>query len=605
MSRLFSSNAYNVLGLDTTVGQRGANKRAKEIVNLLKIDELLAYDTDLKISKPTRNESSIKDALQRLTSPSRRIKEYFFWFEIENDNDESALKLLSQERYDEVILAWQGASEKETGKAFTAKKNLAILASILLIQGGQKKYLTQSISLWRDLVESSKFWSHFSKVYALNDEVGTSESAMKEFKDQVVNDLSDFYTEVSQLYKDNSYYSLFSKIFGVTGKKMQNEVLSPIYDKINNTASKLEGLNISEDNIISPEEVTTLRRLMKQLQDEFQNLKDLGLYENSQSKTMRDKAAEAIRTVGLDLFNNLSESTKTIALFNIALSITGTPGLRDRLNADMKVVKKSVTIEKVVKPINELLGEEKYPEALELILSQQDKHSKDKVITEYFNTRIQWCVTAIASEHFIESKNLFEKNHYADAAPRFDNVRDFIDQYIQYFDFNSETLASIISNLQNMMSNVQPGTSTDNIDEYRQKIMTQAEEAFSDEQLERTILVILVDSIIYGRFSELIPKIKKQNLSNKVKGWIWTIIIFIVIAIIAGASHSGSSSSGSSSGSSSSCSTELTAIKTQLDSVEASMKSYESSGNNDAYNNLVPQQNSLVNSYNAKLQECQ
>jgi hypothetical protein len=230
---------------------------------------------------------------------------------------------------------------------------------------------------------------------------------------------------------------------------------------------------------------------------------------------------------------------------------------------------------------------------------------KRNILKRYFNTRIQWCVTAIASEHFIESKNLFEKNHYADAAPRFDNVRDFIDQYIQYFDFNSETLASIISNLQNMMSNVQPGTSTDNIDEYRQKIMTQAEEAFSDEQLERTILVILVDSIIYGRFSELIPKIKKQNLSNKVKGWIWTIIIFIVIAIIAGASHSGSSSSGSSSGSSSSCSTELTAIKTQLDSVEASMKSYESSGNNDAYNNLVPQQNSLVNSYNAKLQECQ
>jgi hypothetical protein len=606
MSSLFSANAYNVLGLDVSAPQKEVTKRAKEIINLIKIDETPEYNTDIAIASPKRDETGVKDALQKISSPTKRIKDYFFWFDIENDVDEKALRQLQDEQFDDAIATWKSQIEKDSTRSFTAKKNLAVLGSVLLVAKGQKKYLSLSIGMWRDLIESDKFWAHFEKVYALNDEVGTSKSALEHFRKDVVNELSDFYTDVSQQLKDNTYYSSFSTIFGVKGQKMQDNVLAPIFEKINDTADKLRALNISDDNIITPEEVAALKRLVKKLQDNFQELRDLGLYSDSQSKTMRDKAAEAIRTVSLDLFNNLGESSKSVALLSIALKIAGTPGLIDKLNRDMASAKQLMSNEKIVKPINDLMSDENYSEALDLIIAEKEKHTKDKDLTEYFEKRIQWCVTALATKHFIETKKIFEKENYEKAAPRFNNVRDFIEQYIESFNFNNDSLQDVLDEVRRMMATPQPDM-LKKVDDYRESVVSKAADTFKD-QYEETILIILIDSIIYGRMSEMMPEIRKKNHRSKLMGWFWWIVIIGFFLFIGGAFKGGSSDSGSSGSSgtsvSSSCSTELTDMKSKVDAVEAEMAASKAADDTEAYNLNVPEQNRLVAEYNAKLTEC-
>jgi len=612
MANLYQDNAYNVLGLDTSASQKEINKRAKEIINLLRIEEEPSYETDIKLSHVKRTESIVKDALQKLTSPTKRVREYFFWFDVEGDNDEKAISLLKTENYAEAIAIWEEQGTKETANGFVAKKNLAVLTSLLLFSTGQKKYLTQSIGAWKDILRSEKFLPHFEKIYALNDEVGTSKATIRDFINGVKDELSDFYTDVSEKHNDRSYYSLFTQVFAVKGQKIQRDVLSPIYEAINDVSEKLANLNISEDNIISDDEIRTLKRLTKSLQDNFDKLKELGLYEDSQSKFMRDKAAEALRTVGLDLYNNLNESAKPAALFNIAFKIAGTVGLQNKLKKEIEQLRKNVSNEKIIKPINDLLGDEEFSEALALIESQKDKYKDDDELTTYFNTRIQWCVTGIAAKDFLECKQLFDKNKHKEANTQFIGLKDFILSYLDYFNFNQESVYDLINQANTMLASVNQA-SINNVDNYRNQVIESANTNFA-EQFEQTVLIILLDCTIYAQLSSQIPTIKRKKTA---KSWIWWIVILAILGIV-GASNSDSSnssttgttpsSSGSSSSSSSSaytaCAAEYDSLKSQLDSIESRMNSYKASDDTDNFNALVPQQNSLVNQVNSKATEC-
>ena len=90
------NNAYHILGLDTSASEKELLKRSKEIINRIKIDDTPEYDLDLGMFEDFRTEDSVKEALQRLQAPKKRIREYFFWFQISDSVDEQALGLLKR-----------------------------------------------------------------------------------------------------------------------------------------------------------------------------------------------------------------------------------------------------------------------------------------------------------------------------------------------------------------------------------------------------------------------------------------------------------------------------------------------------------------------------
>jgi len=342
MSQTLKNNAYHILGLDTSASEKDILKRSKEIINRLRVDDTPDYDLDIGVFEGFRTEDAVKDALQRLQAPKKRIKEYFFWFQIADGVDEQVLGLLKLKDYLNAIRTWQDASEGQSTKAFFYKKNLAILYCLALSASDNKDYLQKSLETWKKLVDSDKFWTSFSKVYKLHDEQTASEDIISDFKKHVVEYLSDIYTELHHHHKHSDYLSEFQKIFSAKGERIEKSILGPAYQAISHAVEALEKMEVSKDDNFDKEESEKIKGLVATVQQELNKLIDLGLYDDSQTKIMRDRVANALRTIVLDLHNNLSELQKSEGLLEVAIKLAGTESLKNKLRGELEQIQKNV-----------------------------------------------------------------------------------------------------------------------------------------------------------------------------------------------------------------------------------------------------------------------
>jgi len=342
MSHTLKNNAYHILGLDTSASEKDILKRSKEIINRLKADDTPTYDLDIGLFKDFRTEDSVKEALQQLQAPKKRIKEYFFWFQIADSVDEQVLGLFKLKDYLNAIRTWENASEGQSTKAFFYKKNLAILYCLVLSAEDNKDYLRSSLVAWKELIDSDKFWASFSKVYQLHDEQTASEDIISDFKNHVVKYLSDIYTELHHIHKNNDYINEFQQVFSIKGERMEKSVLGPAYHAISKAVESLEKMEVSKDGKFDKEESETIKGLVASVSSELNKLIDLGLYDDSQTKIMRDRAANALRSIVLDLHNNLSELDKSHGLLEVAIKLAGTESLKNKLQGELDQIQKSI-----------------------------------------------------------------------------------------------------------------------------------------------------------------------------------------------------------------------------------------------------------------------
>jgi|AntAceMinimDraft_3_1070362.scaffolds.fasta_scaffold01305_3 hypothetical protein len=342
MSQTIKNNAYHILGLDTSASERDTLKRSKEIINRLRVDDTPDYDLDIGVFENFRTEDAVRDALQRLQAPKKRIKEYFFWFQIADGVDEQVLGLLKLKDYLNAIRIWQDASDGQSTKAFFYKKNLAILYCLALSASDNKDYLQKSLETWKELADSDKFWTSFSKVYKLHDEQTASEDIISDFKKHMVEYLSDIYTELHHHHKHSDYLSEFQKVFSAKGERIEKSILGPAYQAISHAVEELEKMEVSKDDNFDKEESEKIKGLVATVQQELNKLIDLGLYDDSQTKIMRDRAANALRTIVLDLHNNLSELQKSEGLLTVAIKLAGTESLKNKLRDELEQIQKNV-----------------------------------------------------------------------------------------------------------------------------------------------------------------------------------------------------------------------------------------------------------------------
>lgn len=341
-STLKINNAYHILGLDTSANEKDILKRSKEIINRLKAGETPDYNLDIGLFENFRTEDAVKNALQRLQAPKKRIKEYFFWFQIVDGIDEQVLGLFKLKEYSNAIRIWQNTSEGQNTKALFYKRNLAVLYCLVLSVENDKQYLRSSLTTWKELIDSDKFWSAFAKVYKLHDEQTASEEIIEDFKKHVVEYLADIYTELYQIHKDTDYIHEFQNVFSVKGEKTEKSILNPAYQAVSAAVEELERMEISKDGIFDKEESEAIKRLVAKIQQELNKLIDLGLYDDSQTKIMRDRSANALRSIVLDLHNNLSELDKSLGLLEVAIKLAGTESLKNKLQGELEQIQKNI-----------------------------------------------------------------------------------------------------------------------------------------------------------------------------------------------------------------------------------------------------------------------
>lgn len=338
---LLKDNSYHILGLDTSATQKEISRRSKELVTRLKIDDVPNYDLDLDIFDGYRTEAAVKRAVDKLTSPKNQIVEYFFWFQIADNIDEQAAGLFRIGQYDEAVRVWVSHSTTDTAKSLLYKKNLAVLYSLLLYKNKKAQYLAKAVDAWKELVDSDKFWNAFSRVYKLHDELGADPSVISDFRKNSADAISDIFADLSAHHGDQDYASSFSNIFGLKGKKMETDIVNPIYEKINDAIEELDKMQVSTDNVLDQREASAIKSAIRVTQDELNKLLDLGLYDDSRTKMLRDRAAAALRKISIDLNNNMNETGMALGLLKIADKISGTSAFSSRIQQDLKTTQEN------------------------------------------------------------------------------------------------------------------------------------------------------------------------------------------------------------------------------------------------------------------------
>ena len=293
----------------------------------------------------------------------------------------------------------------------------------------------------------------------------------------------------------------------------------------------MESLKVSADGVIDKNEAQTIKVLIGKIQEEFNKLIELGLYEDSQSKTIRDRAANAIRVVVLDLHNNLSETDKALALINVALKIAGTAGLESKLKHEIRVLDATKKNAGLVSPVADLVTAEKYEEALKLIESDRKKYSGNAELQEFYDNQKKLCISMLALNKYKQARDYFDKQQENLAKPLFEEAGKLIYENIGLFSFNKKVIDEWVAEIK---SNVAKASikNLDQFDEYRNSYINVAKEKF-EGQLEQGALIVLVDAHIFGGLTDVMGDIKRQRQSERSRGWIWWIVIIIVWILLA------------------------------------------------------------------------
>lgn len=531
MPSLFKYNSYHILGLDTSASQKDALKRSKEIINRLKIDDYPEYDIDTGLFKNLRTEELVKDAVQRLQNPKKRIKEYFFWFQLMDSVDEQAIGLFRKKDYLNAVRIWQNASDSDTSKAYFYKKNLAILYCLLLSAEDDKNYLRESLRTWKEIIDSDKFWKAFLKVYELHDDQATSQKTITGFKEHIENYLSDTYTELHQIHNNTDYINEFQKFFSAKGGKIEKSVLNPSFQTINDAVEKLEEMKVAEDGILDKQETDEIKKLIGSIQSELNNLIDIGFYNDSQTKVMRDRTAKALRSIVLDLHNNLSESEKAISLLNVAMEVVGTSSLKTKIKYDIGVIKEVQKNADLIKPINDLIIQEKFEQALELIELDREKHKQNRELQEFYNSQKKLCISTIALKKYKKARDYFDNKQEDSAKPLFKESGKLIYDNIDLFNFNKDAIDEIIEEIKLNITKLN-FRNIEQFDEYRSSFVKLAKEKF-EGQFEEATLIVLMDSYLFGGIAEIFKKIRhKASVVNALNTIGWLTVWFYGIGLI-------------------------------------------------------------------------
>lgn len=351
MSNLIENNAYRILGLDTASNQKDILRRYKEIINRLKIDDHPQYDLDAGLPENLRTEETVKEALRKLQSHKDNIKEYFFWFQVSNSNDKKAIDWISKGDMPKALNIWKDAAQSDTVPGLFYKRNLAILYFLLLSKEKDDKYLKQSVSLWKELINSEKFWPAFAKNYSEASDNALDQGDLQKLKEDITKEISDIYTDLSHFHKNPQYVKIVQQEFGTYGEKTEKGLLHPIYKEIYSEIEDLKRATLSKDGKPVNEDVAKKRLLeiydiIEAIEANFKKLKKSGMYDNSESKIVRDHVAQAIREKVIDVHNNAGLYEEAYDLVKIASKISGTESYRNSLRDDEDKIQKSIEMDK-------------------------------------------------------------------------------------------------------------------------------------------------------------------------------------------------------------------------------------------------------------------
>jgi hypothetical protein len=345
MSASLKGNAYHILGLDTSATSRHILQRSNEILQRLKIDDCPSYPLDIKCAHNFRTDATVSEALRKLQSPKSRIAEHFFWFSVTNDVDALAARALATNDGMRAAKIWNDASLGDPNRNWHYKRQSVVAGALSLLDVRGKESLRPTILEWKRLVESSDFWTSFARSYKLDETHSVTDLAIQELRQRVPGYLSDIFAEIEQTVGSSGYIFEFQRHFSAKGEKLESDVVGPVFRSIETAITKLDAIDLGEEVAYVHATAANIRTQVLDMQRALNTLIDAGLYDHSDTKAVRDRAANSIRRIVLALHNDHQEISKSFQLLGIARDIAGTESLRTMLGAERSTIEENIKTE--------------------------------------------------------------------------------------------------------------------------------------------------------------------------------------------------------------------------------------------------------------------
>ncbi len=442
MENPFSTNAYYLLGLPVSADQSEIKKKARLISAQLGIGET-ALESDFTTIKVDRSEDSLRDAIQRLSSPVKKIQEAYLWFSDENLNE--LAKISNVDNLGEIYTYLSKHSEQKS--KWNTKRDFALfLTQLLFFKKANKKYLKESLVLWHELISSESAWKYFDLYYKNIDDINTNDSAFMGLRAWADHTISDIYSQLSEKWDDLEYTQLYTKTFGKIGAHTQKSVLAPRTKQINDAIGDLTSIRWP-DGSPSPDNLRDIKKSIGIIQDALNALIVANLYEESEVIVLRDKASDAIRGLAIDLTNKYNDYERSAQILAIAEEISGTQSTKNRNQNDKSTVEENIIAQRFQVPVLELINKGKYLEAVDYVKHQiklnLGKHKELKIL------EIQ--LTAVIGRNITETRSVamdkINKGDFSGAVSMFEDLREYIIDNIDRFDLIRDKVDEMVADI--------------------------------------------------------------------------------------------------------------------------------------------------------------
>lgn len=348
---IISKNSYLILWLNSDADEKILNKRYKELLNFLNIDEVWLYNNDFSFIdyKKLRTEENIKEAFHNLSNQSKKLYQTFFRFQLVDDKDEKCMSDIISWNYVEWSGKWLELFEKT--KKYHYLKNHIVWE--LLFYENKNKFkdlsftdvLTTIVDLLHKLLTSEVFWKEFKEIFNIQNEIAIREDMIESFKNEIPQFIAEHFFDISEEIGDSKLYKEFSKKFSISAKELDdNKNVTESIKNIEDTLKSIKDMNLSEelDEIIDG---------VNEITGEIKKLDALWLENNHKIIKLKDEVATDIRTIAISLFNDHNNINASKNVMNMAIYIAYSNNLKEKIKEDNKQIEINIKeLEKIGNP---------------------------------------------------------------------------------------------------------------------------------------------------------------------------------------------------------------------------------------------------------------
>lgn len=508
---LISKNAYLILWLNSDSDEKALNKRYKELLNLLNIDEVWSYDNDfdfIEYSK-IRTDDAIKEAFQNLSNQHKRIYQTFFWFQIVDDKDEECLNDILQWKYSEWSDKWLDLFKKS--KKYHYLKNY-IIAELLFFEN-KKKFKDLSFTAvpsnvanyLSQLLDSDNFRKEFKEIFNMQNEISVRDDMIINFRNEIKQFIAESFFDISEELSTPKLYKEYSKVSWVIAKDLDdNKNVIESIKNIEVTLKKIKSMDLGQelDNIID---------WVNEISNQITILNKLWLSNNPKIIKIKDEFATEVRSMAISLFNDYDDNDNALNFIEEAKGIAHSNSLKQKLNKDTVDMNDQSEKTEMFKSILDL-----YTEGQDYFKNEQYK-SAERIYA--------WLIKLILEE-------LSEKFHFEQ-----DKLNLLVLKIETQFNMiysSWKTIDSVLDNIENMKKLVDEDGGFEWWDDLHFTWL------WWDQRL---LLRMLIDWISYRKMSHILINKKEYQSKWDSNSWssgcwpvilkvIWWIVVLIIIAAI-------------------------------------------------------------------------